>query len=382
MVISRNVAEAIVTQLSQVIENHINIMDKTGVIVASTDPARVGTVHGGAVRILEEKLPELLIESDNEYVGLKNGVNLPIEFENEIIGVIGITGKTEVVYKYGKIIKKMTEVLLRDAYNRERKVIEQKAKDRFLEEWILGKYDINYPMEFKRMADTFGIDVVTKKRVMVISVPKQFNPEITDHDLTEVSRTVRRFLNGMEQAHMFRTATAFVCIFNHEENAGMLEVVERIFRLIKERFDVRVFAGLDHGDEKNIRTAYDNANIALRISLKTERPITVYDPLNVDIFIDLVPMRYKKAYLEKFFKAGNVDEVEEWIEMLRVFLAAEGSLSLASDRLYIHKNTLQYRLNKIREITGYDPRKLSSAHLFTIAIKMYDSYKENTMKAL
>ena len=137
MLISASVAEAIVAQLSQVMENHINIMDKSGFIVASTDPNRVGSIHGGAVRILEEKLPELLIENDQEYIGSRIGVNLPIEFDNEIIGVIGLTGKSTEVYRYGKIIKKMTEVLLRDAYNREKKVIEQKAKDRFLEEWIL-----------------------------------------------------------------------------------------------------------------------------------------------------------------------------------------------------------------------------------------------------
>lgn len=104
----------------------------------------------------------------------------------------------------------------------------------------------------------------------------------------------------------------------------------------------------------------------------------MYDALNIDIFIDLVPLRFKNAYLERFFKVANVEEVSEWIELLRVFLAAEGSLTLASEQLYIHKNTLQYRLNKIFEITGYDPRKLSSAHLYTIAIKLYDSLKEKT----
>lgn len=378
MLISASVAEAIVAQLSQVMENHINIMDKSGFIVASTDPNRVGSIHGGAVRILEEKLPELLIENDQEYIGSRNGVNLPIEFDNEIIGVIGLTGKSTVVYRYGKIIKKMTEVLLRDAYNREKKVIEQKAKDRFLEEWIFGKYDINYPLEFKRMADTFGIDVVSKKRVMVISIPKQVNKNITDQELTEVSRTIRRYLNSLEQAHMFRTATSFVCIFNYENNEKMLQLAEKIYKFISERFNVIAFVGLDNGEEKNIRNAYDNANLALRLSLKTNRAITMYDALNIDIFIDLVPLRFKNAYLERFFKVANVEEVSEWIELLRVFLAAEGSLTLASEQLYIHKNTLQYRLNKIFEITGYDPRKLSSAHLYTIAIKLYDSLKEKT----
>jgi carbohydrate diacid regulator len=378
MLLSAGVAEAIVAQLSQVMEQHINIMDKSGIIVASTDPNRVGAIHGGAVRILEDKLPELIIETNQEYVGAKNGINLPIEFNNEIIGVIGLTGKSEEVYKYGRIIKKMTEVLLRDAYNREQQVIEQKAKDRFLEEWVLGKYDINYPLEFKRMADTFGIDVVTKKRVMVISVPKQINKNISDQELTEVSRSIRGYLKGLDQAHMFRTSTSFVCIFNFEDNKRMQVISEKIYQLLSNRFRVQAFIGLDTGEEKDIRTAYDNANLALKLSMKTSRPITIYDALNVDIFIDLIPLRFKLAYLERFFNIKSLEEIEEWIELLRVFLASEGSLTHASEQLFIHKNTLQYRLNKLSEITGYDPRKLSMAYLFTIAVKLYDSIKDRT----
>jgi carbohydrate diacid regulator len=88
-----------------------------------------------------------LLSKGYEYEGSKNGINLPIEFNEEIIGVIGITGNYNQVYKYGQIIKKMTEILLLDSYRREQHMIEQKARDRFLEEWIFGRYESNYPQE-------------------------------------------------------------------------------------------------------------------------------------------------------------------------------------------------------------------------------------------
>ncbi len=68
-VLSTTVAREIVKQLSQVIEHHINIMDTEGIIISSTDPNRIGSLHGGAKKIIDEKLNELLIESDDEYVG-------------------------------------------------------------------------------------------------------------------------------------------------------------------------------------------------------------------------------------------------------------------------------------------------------------------------
>ena len=60
MIISEATARQVVEQLSSVIDQHINIMDVTGTIVGSTDPMRIGTIHGGAKRILAENLKTLV----------------------------------------------------------------------------------------------------------------------------------------------------------------------------------------------------------------------------------------------------------------------------------------------------------------------------------
>lgn len=57
--------------------------------------------------------------------------------------------------------------------------------------------------------------------------------------------------------------------------------------------------------------------------------------------------------------------------MLIVFSKNDGSINLTSKELYIHKNTLQYRLKKIKELTGYDPRKLRDFSILYIATLLY-----------
>ena len=205
MLLSSYTADQIVSQLSKVMEPHINIMDTEGVIISSTNPERVGTTHGGAVKILTEKLSELMIEKDDEYPGARNGINLPIEFNNEMIGVIGLTGKSEEVYRFGQIIKKMTEVLLLDIYVRQQKQIEQKARDRFLEEWIFGKYDLNHPVEFKQRAKMLGIDIESSKRVLVLALEKNQEHHISDQVQSDISSRIRGLLSHIPSAHLFRT---------------------------------------------------------------------------------------------------------------------------------------------------------------------------------
>lgn len=350
-------------------------MDMNGLIISSTDPVRVGTVHGGAVRIIQEHLKELIIETDDEYMGAKNGINLPIEFNNEIIGVIGLTGKSDEVRKYGQIIKKMTEVLLLDTYVREQKNIEQKAKDRFLEEWVFGRYDVNYPQEFKLRAESLGIDTQSPKRVMVFSIKDQENNPVSDLAQTDISHRLREFLRTIGDSYFFRTSTLFVCIMKEMTDAEIRVVAETISQSIKQRSPYRVFVGIDSLEPKPVKTSFRNANTALQVSLKSNQTINIYNLINFDITINSLVPKYKNAYLQDFFKNIDQKELDEYIRILRVLYLCDGSIQEASEKLFIHKNTLQYRLNKIAEVTGYDPRKISLAYLFSIAIKIYDSIK-------
>lgn len=376
MILSTSIAEQIVLQLSKVMEHHINIMDINGIIISSTDPMRIGTLHGGAKKIIEEQLTELLIASDGEYEGAKNGINLPIEFNHDIIGVIGLTGKSDTVYKYGQIIKKMTEILLLDTYTREQRSIEQKAKDRFLEEWIFGRYDTNHPTEFKQRAQMLGIDIQNPKRVLVFSIKKNDAP-INDQMQTDISHRVRQYLRTIDQAFLFRTSTLFICVVNHQSDERMLDIADHISDIVTKQFKAKVYIGIDNNDIKPIKISFKNANDALQTSLKSNDNIQIYDIVNVDIFINNLVAKYKVEFIEKFFKNASPEEIKSYIDVLKVFYEHDGSLKKASEALYIHTNTLQYRLQKIIEVTGYDPRSIKFAYMFVMAIKIYESLGVN-----
>ncbi len=377
MLLSKSIADQIVSQLSQIIEQHINIMDTQGMIISSTDPKRIGTFHGGAQKIITERLNELMIVNDSEYQGAKNGINLPIEFNNEIIGVIGMTGNYDLVYKYGQIIKKMTEILLLDTYVREQSTIEQKARDRFLEEWIFGRYELNYPDEFQARAISLGIDVKSPKRVLVFALRSSDHTIVSDQIQTNISHRIRNYLKSIPQAFLFRTATLYIGVFNQLEDHEMTQIAKEIYSTIKENFKCDVHVGMDSNTPKPIARSFKNANLALQLSLKSDQPITIFDTLNFDLYITRMSENDRIQFIENLFPKESMHDIGTHIETLRTLYQAEGSIKLASERLFIHKNTLQYRLNKIEQLTSYDPRKLSKSYLFMVAIKIFDSLKHS-----
>ena len=93
MYISKLTAQEIVEEIGREIGEHINLMDETGVIIASTDFKRIGNTHEGARKIIREGLPELYITRDMENEMTKMGINLPLIVDDVVVGVVGITVK-------------------------------------------------------------------------------------------------------------------------------------------------------------------------------------------------------------------------------------------------------------------------------------------------
>lgn len=99
-------AERFVNQLVTYTKYNINIMNDKGVIIASRNKERVGTFHEMAYEIISSRREVAIADEEDSYGGgVQPGVNLLLQYNNDPIGVIGVTGKPEEVYEIALIIK-------------------------------------------------------------------------------------------------------------------------------------------------------------------------------------------------------------------------------------------------------------------------------------
>lgn len=133
-------AQQIVLEMEKIIEKNINIMNNDGIIIASKDSDRIGTFHEGARNVIERGETVMIFPEDT-LLGSKPGVNMPIYFHEELIGVIGITGHPNEVRDFAKIIQKMTEVMVKEAYVSRELDLEKRAKELYIQEWMRRKWD-------------------------------------------------------------------------------------------------------------------------------------------------------------------------------------------------------------------------------------------------
>src|SRR5699024_1534740 len=117
MEIESNLAQRIVNNMKEIIKQEINFISTGAKIIASTDEKRIGETHEAAIKVLKTK-ETFIVDYDGQFKMARKGINIPVYMDTEIVGVIGITGNREEVEQYAKIIKMMTEILIKENWVR------------------------------------------------------------------------------------------------------------------------------------------------------------------------------------------------------------------------------------------------------------------------
>ena len=248
MFISKNAAQAIVEEIGNEIHEHINMMNENGVIIASTNPDRIGQVHEGARRVITEKLPELYITEEMETVTTKKGINLPLLVRDQIVGVVGITGEKEQVQCYGNIVRRMTEIMVEDSISRDVRRYDRRMKYRFMEEWI-SKTGSSYNRDFVERGHRLGIDVEKSYRVMVLGIREyqQLSDTVEGQSfLDDMEKAVRHELEGQGILYL-RKPPRQVCFLPKCSDQQMQRIASTLQKMIKKHFVYSVTVGFDSG---------------------------------------------------------------------------------------------------------------------------------------
>lgn len=116
MKLNETIARQIVERTMKIIPYSVNVMDDQGRIIGSGDPSRLQQKHEGAVLAITEcRVVEIDKATASHLKGVKPGINLPILFLEQVIGVIGVSGAPDEVKHYGELVKMTAELIVEQA---------------------------------------------------------------------------------------------------------------------------------------------------------------------------------------------------------------------------------------------------------------------------
>ena len=134
---------------------------------------------------------------------------------------------------------------------------------------------------------------------------------------------------------------------------------------------------------KDLARSFKEAQIALEVGkvFDTDQSIVSYDNLGIARLIYQLPTTLCEIFLKEVFKTGSIDSLDhETLFTINRFFENNLNVSETSRKLFVHRNTLVYRLEKIKKLTGLDLREFDDAIIFKIALMVKKYLTSNPTK--
>ena len=370
--ISHTLAQQIVNTIKDVCSYDINFINSSGTIIASTNSARIGAFHEIGRKAAVTGTTIEVAESDN-FTGTRQGINMPLYHKDRLLAVIGITGSPEKVRKYAFLAQRITSLLIREQelgqYSRH-----QADKKQFVISSLLHG-DTQNPEYLLKCLKEFQIDPDTPKRLILIhTYPAASGQNYTD----SVSGSV---LSEHQIQNFFKTAGITLYTFRYPgdylavaDNSGFSALSGTLHNFAKKHADTLAIAVGRSVSLYQLGLSLTTAETALR-SLSFHQPSTdnicaenyaVFDDLTLEIVLSSVSPEDREEFSGKTIRQLFSDEKE----LLRTYFSLEMSLADTAEKLFLHKNTLQYKLNHIYKKCGLNPRKFRDAVLLYLALEL------------
>lgn len=130
---------------------------------------------------------------------------------------------------------------------------------------------------------------------------------------------------------------------------------------------------------KDIAKSFKEAQVSIEVGsvFDTEKAIVSYENLGIGRLIYQLPTTLCDMFLNEVFKKGSIDSLDqETLYTIQKFFENNLNVSETSRKLFVHRNTLVYRLEKIKKLTGLDLREFDHAIVFKVAL-MVRKYLES-----
>src|SRR5215218_774563 len=171
--INPEVAQEIPNKTTEIIGFNVLITDDAGFVIGSGDQGRVGTFHEASVEVVRRgAMAWHDVAAAARLEGVKPGVTVPVVLENRTVGTVGITGNPREVERFGMVVKRQTEIMLREAPHLRTLLMQEKALESLLQD--IASYDptIVEPAVLMARGEELGYDLNLSRVAVVVDVAR------------------------------------------------------------------------------------------------------------------------------------------------------------------------------------------------------------------
>ncbi len=372
MILTGELAQQIVDNIMPIVHQNVNIMNDAGIIIGSGQKHRLGTFHKGARDVIDTgAVVEIYPEDLARYPGSLPGLNWPIVLGEQTIGVVGVTGHPDAVRNTAELVKMVAELIL----EREILIGEFRSQSHLHEQFatlLLSEHAAASYTQIDARAKLLKFDLSLPRLVAVANVrPLLENAyhQYGAYDLVS-ARTQESLLQLLGASDLVapEDMIAFLenrmVVLKHFPRATAAQAVGEwgaaLVRLVNADNPASLQLGLGSlvGSPLKLHDSYQEALYALDNPRGDAAVASIYDFALLTSYLlrnprGLATCNAVKTLQEKL--TARIDAKYDMRNTVRHLLDNNLNLSLTAKALFIHRNTLVFRLKKLEQLTGLSP---------------------------
>lgn len=359
---SNRLFQGVIHQMRGAIDRTVGIIDETGTVISCSELGKIGEVNSDAAsRVFGES--EAVVVNGLTYKTF--GSHMHPEY------AVFIDGEDELASKYAGL-SAVTLSNLKQYFD------EKYDRGIFIKNVIL---DNILPGDIYLKARELRFNNETTRVVLLIRVPDQ-----TDASTFDV---IQNLFPDKTKDFVININETDIALVKDVKSGIATKDIEKLARSIADSLNTELYThavigiGTTVVGIKDLAKSFKEAQVALEVGkvFDTEKTIVSYDSLGIARLIYQLPTTLCEMFLHEVFKIGSIDSLDhETLFTIQRFFENNLNVSETSRKLFVHRNTLVYRLEKIKKITGLDLREFDDAIVFKVALMVKKYLDANPVK--
>ncbi|MBC5742316.1 helix-turn-helix domain-containing protein [Lachnospiraceae bacterium MD308] len=290
--------------------------------------------------------------------------------EHQLEYILMANGGGDDVYMVGKIAVFQIQNLL-VAYK------ERFDKDNFIKNLLLDNLLL---VDIYNRAKKLHIDTEVRRVIFIIETKNEKDSSALDNVRSLLGNKAKDFVTAVDEKNIIIVKE----VDANDSYAELGRIAQNIYDILKNEGeeDILIAYGTVVNDIKEVSKSYKEAKLALDVGkiFFSDRRVIAYSTLGIGRLIYQLPIPLCKMFIREIFEGKSPDDFdEETLTTINKFFENNLNVSETSRQLYIHRNTLVYRLDKLQKSTGLDLRVFEDAITFKIALMVvkYMKYMES-----
>ena len=360
---SSRVFQSIVLQMKECTDRVIGVVDDQGTVVSCNQLTWIGEKWEGAASALNVNDSAVIIYGDKTFKPLANRGS---HFDYAAF-VQGSDDQAKLICSMVTVALNSAKTYYEEKYDKTAFVKSIISDNILLGDIYVRAKELHFASEAQRAV--FLVRQVGSAEIAAVDVVQNMFSDSQEDFVISINETdiavIKMLSDGSDSKEIYKIAK---------------NIEDTLAQTLKIKTTIGI--GTVVGHIRDLARAYKEAGVAIDVGkvFDTEKTIINYENLGIGRLIYQLPTTLCEIFLSEVFKKNSIDTLDqETLFTINKFFENNLNVSETSRKLFVHRNTLVYRLEKIKKLTGLDLREFDDAIIFKVAlmVKKYLVSREN-----